>query len=280
MNNNVNTFSGSPLGAGGNSPSSSPSGDGGAFTWNANLYNDKHDFVAKYGEDVLEWLQPQNGERILDVGCGTGILTQKIKESGAFVMGIDASAEMIETAKTSFPNIEFLVKDATDFSFDEPFDATFSNATLHWIIEQSKALQCIYNNLKSGGRFIFEMGGKHNIESIHKAVIRAIREAGFADKIPSNTNYFPSPAAQCLLLEKVGFTVSNVAYFKRPTGLKGEDGMKNWIVQFCTLFFIHIPVYDVEKIISRAVEIVRPTNHKEGVWYGDYVRLRMKAIKE
>ncbi len=248
--------------------------------WNAGLYNDKHSFVAKYGEDVLEWLQPQTGEHILDIGCGTGTLTQKLSESGANVIGIDASADMIEKAKASFPNIKLFVKDATNFSFDEPFDAAFSNATLHWINEQENALQCIYNSLKKEGRFVFEMGGKHNIESIHAAVKKAIPEAGYSDAVPDKTNYFPSVAQQCALLENVGFTVSNVAYFKRPTELKGDDGMKNWIIQFCTLFFTHISSYDIENIIHRAVDILRPTNYKNGIWYADYVRLRVKAIKE
>ena len=248
--------------------------------WNSNLYDDKHDFVSKYGEEVIEWLQPKAGEHILDVGCGTGTLANEIAGFGAEVTGIDASSDMIEKAKAVYPNIEFFVKDATNFSFSTTFDAAFSNATLHWINEQQKALQCVYNSLKEGGRFIFEMGGKHNIESIHKAVIQAITEAGYQDAISNNTNYFPSVAEQCTLLEKVGFTVSDVSYFKRPTLLKGEDGMKNWIVQFCTFFFTNISFDKVESIMNRAVEIVRPTNYINGVWYGDYVRLRVKASKE
>ncbi len=91
---------------------------------------------------------------------------------------------MINKAKQQFPAIQFFVKDATNFSFDEPFDAAFSNATLHWINDQLKALQCISNSLKEGGRFVFEMGGKHNIESIHNAVKIAMEEAGLKDKIP------------------------------------------------------------------------------------------------
>lgn len=244
------------------------------------MYDNKHDFVAKYGEDVLQWLQPQQGERILDIGCGTGKLTQKLNDSGAEVVGIDASEEMIDKAKASFPDIQFFVKDATNFSFEQPFDAAFSNATLHWINEQERALQCIYNNLKRSGRFVFEMGGKHNIEAIHNAVKQAMIEAGFESLLPAKTNYFPSVGEQCSLLEKVGFTVTDVAYFKRPTELKGNDGMKNWILQFCTFFFTNIPADETENIIDRAVEITKHTNYKNGIWYGDYVRLRVKAIKE
>ena len=248
--------------------------------WNTTLYDDKHSFVSKYGENVIEWLQPEKGEHILDIGCGTGTLTQKLSESGAIVTGIDASAEMIEKAKTSYPQIEFFVKDATSFSFEEPFDAAFSNATLHWINEQEKALGCIYNSLQPGGRFVFEMGGKHNIESIHQAIKRAMKEAGFQHQLPEASNYFPSVAEQCTLLEKVGFTVTDLSYFKRPTELKGDDGMKNWIVQFCTFFFKNIPASETAKIIDASVELLQPANYKSGKWYADYVRLRVKAVKE
>ena len=262
--------------------SSSPSGDGGILNsnWNADLYSTKHNFVFKYGEDVIGWLQPKGGERILDVGCGTGELTNELSKSGANIIGIDASEAMVNKAKAQFPNIEFFVKDATDFSFAEPFDAAFSNATLHWINNQLSALQCVYNSLKEGGRFVFEMGGKHNIESIHHAVKQAMEEAGLGNKIPTISNYFPSVAEQSALLEKVDFTLSDVAYFKRPTVLQGEDGMKNWIIQFCTFFFSQLSATEKEKVIAEAVDILRPTNYKNETWYADYVRLRVKAIKE
>lgn len=248
--------------------------------WNADLYSTKHNFVFKYGEDLINWLQPKEDERILDVGCGTGELTNELSKSGATIVGIDASEQMIRKAKEQFPNIEFFVKDATNFSFDEPFDAAFSNATLHWINDQLKALQCVYNSLKEGGRFVFEMGGKHNIESIHNAVKKAMEEAGLKDNIPTVSNYFPSVAEQTNLLEQAAFTVTDVAHFKRPTVLQGEDGMRNWIVQFCTFFFTQISPVEKEQVTNRAVELLRPTNYKNGTWYGDYVRLRVKAIKE
>src|SRR5215467_15924923 len=198
--------------------------------WNTELYNLQHNFVYKFGENVIEWLDPQVGEKILDIGCGTGQLADIIHHSGAFVTGIDASPEMIKKAQENYDDIKFFVKDATDFSFEEKFDAAFSNAALHWISEQEKALQCICDALKQHGRFIFEMGGKHNIESIHCAIRSAMGEEGLV--IPGDSNYFPSVAEQCDLLEKVGFSVSDVMYFKRPTKLEGEDGMNLWIAQF------------------------------------------------
>ena len=76
-------------------------------SWNASLYDDKHSFVFKYGEDLISMLAPQAGERILDLGCGTGHLTQQISLTGARVTGIDSSAAMIDKASAIFPDIDF-----------------------------------------------------------------------------------------------------------------------------------------------------------------------------
>jgi trans-aconitate methyltransferase len=111
--------------------------------WDSSLYDQKHSFVFKYGEEVLALLNPQRGERILDVGCGTGHLTKLIVEAGAEVVGIDSSPEMIEAARAACPDINFVVADAANFSFTEPFDAVFSNAALHWVTEAEQAVVCI-----------------------------------------------------------------------------------------------------------------------------------------
>lgn len=247
--------------------------------WNATLYDNKHSFVAKYGEDVLAWLAPQKGEYILDVGCGTGTLTEKIAETGAIVTGIDASQEMIAKAKASFNNIEFLVKDATGFSFEKAFDAVFSNATFHWIKNQQNVLQCIYDCLKPGGRLVYEMGAKHNIESIHNAIKKVLMEEGFEENAKDVTKYFSSAGEQATMLEKIGFTVFNIVRFDRPTELIGEDGMQNWIIQFAQDYFQNISKDKVESIIDKAVAILKQKNYKNGKWYADYIRLRVKAVK-
>src|SRR5271169_6262165 len=97
--------------------------------WDAKLYNAKHDFVWKYGSDVISLLDPRAGERILDLGCGTGHLTAQIAESGARVIGADRSAEMVAAARSAYPKLKFEISDARDLPFQNEFDAVFSNAT-------------------------------------------------------------------------------------------------------------------------------------------------------
>ncbi len=134
--------------------------------WDANFYENQHNFVWQYGEDLLQLLNPQPGEVILDLGCGTGQLTAKIAQSGAEVIGIDSAVTMIDKARQNYPHLRFDVADACNFVVEQPLDAVFSNAALHWIQPPETAVRCIYQALKPGGRFVAEFGGKGNISVI------------------------------------------------------------------------------------------------------------------
>src|SRR4051812_20442971 len=168
-------------------------------TWNPKLYDDKHAFVWQQAADLLDLLAPQPGERILDLGCGTGHLAAKIANTGAKVVGLDASQEMIAQALLSYPQVEFIIDDARWLPFNQEFDAVFSNATLHWIPDAGLVVESIARALKTGGRFIAEFGGKGNI----RHVIHAMAEASLAvtgKRLP-NPWYFPSIAEYSVLLE-------------------------------------------------------------------------------
>jgi len=136
--------------------------------WNASEYDAKHAFVYEKAMGLVDLLKPKMGERILDLGCGTGVLTSEIASRGAEVYGIDRSIEMIEQAKSKFPTLRFEVADARELKFNEEFDAVFSNAVLHWIPEPEKVAAGIARALKPGGRFVAEFGGKGNIQTLVK----------------------------------------------------------------------------------------------------------------
>ncbi len=104
---------------------SEPSHEG-RSDWNANLYDAKHTFVWKFGADLLPLLAAKSGERILDIGCGTGHLTAQIAESGAQVVGVDRSPEMASAARKAYSNLQFEVVDARKLSYRAEFDAVFS----------------------------------------------------------------------------------------------------------------------------------------------------------
>ncbi len=246
--------------------------------WNANLYDSRHSYVFQYGEDVLKLLAPQPGERILDLGCGTGHLTQKINDSGAQVMGMDKAESMVEQARQNYPDLQFLVADATDFTFDEPFDAVFSNAVLHWIPAAEDVVACVWRALKPGGRFVAEFGGKTNIRAIETAVYAALQTLGHPElRLPPY--YFPSIGEYAALLEKQGFRVTLAAHFDRPTAVDGQDGIQSWLEMYLNNIVSALPEAICVRFFRQVEDRLRPTQYRNGTWYVDYVRLRIVAVK-
>lgn len=249
--------------------------------WNAELYDRKHSFVSQLGSDVVEILSPKYGECILDIGCGTGHLSEKITTFGAKVVGIDSAATMIEQARKNYPSLQFEVIDATNLHFTEQFDAVFSNAALHWIKEPEKVVSGIYQALKPKGRFVAEFGGKGNVNAIVTALYNSLQAAGYPVEEALNPWYFPSIGEYGALLEKHGLELTFATLFDRPTPLDdGEQGMQNWIKMFANNILAVFPAEQQMSIIADIEKQLRPTLYKNGTWFADYRRIRVIAIKD
>ncbi|MCK5677882.1 MAG: class I SAM-dependent methyltransferase, partial [Flavobacteriaceae bacterium] len=175
--------------------------------WKVNLYNKKHAFVYQYGEELIQFLNPKPDEFILDLGCGSGQLTNEISKSGANVIGIDNSKKMINDAQTKYPDLKFLVKDAANFQLNKLYDAIFSNAVLHWVTDSENAIISMNNNLKNGGRVVVEFGGKGNVKTIIESIKKALLERGYVKNTNIKNWFFPSISEYTSLLEKNGFEV-------------------------------------------------------------------------
>ena len=248
--------------------------------WNANLYDTKHSFVSKYGEDLVNVLNPLPGEDILDVGCGTGYLANVISGRGAQVTGIDASPEMIAKAQHEYPSIDFMLMLATDIHLQKKFDAVFSNATLHWVLDKQAAIAGIYDAIKPGGRFVMEMGGKGNVEIIVSAVKQVLLNHGFEKEAEINLWYFPSLSEYTSLLETKGFRVTAAFHYDRDTKLEDNvNGIKDWLRMFGEGFFKTIDSKVVNEILEEVQENLKPILFKNGSWYADYKRLRVTGVK-
>lgn len=244
--------------------------------WNASLYDQKHSFVSEYGKSLIPLLEPQPGESILDLGCGTGHLTKAIAETGAHVVGIDSSPSMIETARTTYPDLEFLVADARDFSFPTTFDAIFSNAALHWIPEAEEVVRCIVAALKPGGRLVAEFGGKGNIAAIISAFQQSLQEVtGMEEDLGW---YYPSIGEYASLLEQHSLTVRLAMLFDRPTKLEdGEKGLRNWLLMFRGDILQKVPDEVRSQVLERTEAKARDVLFREDHWVADYRRLRVVA---
>ena len=246
-----------------------------ANAWNPDLYSKQHAFVWEAAGDLLGLLNPQPGERILDVGCGTGQLTARIAEAGAQVTGVDSSASMLEPARRDFPQISWLLADARKLHFPDPFDAVFSNAALHWIPEARQVAESVAGALRGGGRFVAEFGGHGNVETIVQAAIVAGARQGVNLQKPW---YFPHLGEYANLLESVGLEVTFALLFDRPTRLEDpQHGLRNWMRMFGGPFLVQVP--DPERFLDELVTEARPVLERDGVWWADYRRLRITAIK-
>jgi trans-aconitate methyltransferase len=246
-------------------------------TWDTELYESRHSFVWQYGEGLLDLLAPKPGERILDLGCGTGQLTAKIADAGASVLGLDASPDMIGQARQNYPRLQFKLEDATATQFQSEFDAVFSNAALHWMLDAAAVAKNIARALKPGGRFVAELGGKGNIGQIMSSIEVALeRHTG---SVPPGRTYFPSIPEYTTLLEAEGLEVQLAHLYDRPTPLEGESGMEHWIRQFKWYYFENLPVAQRTAILAEVVAALRPKLFRDGVWFADYRRLRVVAIK-
>ncbi len=247
--------------------------------WNASLYDQKHAFVSEYGKSLLSILDPQAGENILDIGCGTGHLSSEIAQVGASVVGIDSSASMIETARKSYPGLDFRVEDARTFVLPAHFDAIFSNAALHWIPEAERVVCNLAVSLKPGGRFVLEMGGKGNIAQLVEATRQSVRE--LMQREIETPWYFPSIGEYTPILERYGLLVRSAILFDRPTPLEdGADGVRTWLTMFGEQMLRDVPAEMKSVVLARIEEKLRPTFFKSDRWVIGYCRLRLVAYKQ
>ncbi|HUP03946.1 MAG TPA: methyltransferase domain-containing protein [Bryobacteraceae bacterium] len=244
-------------------------------TWNPALYQDKHAFVWEYGKDLIELLAPLPGERILDVGCGSGQLTAAIAACGAEVTGIDSSAEMIAAARRNYPDLQFDEMDVAHMKFEPRFHAIFSNAALHWVREAGAAVSGMAGALLPGGRVVVEFGGKGNVRRLREAVAQALKALRI--KAPPARWFFPSIAGYGAMLERHGLDVTSAWLFDRPTPLPG--GLQDWLSMFCGGILTSVGPGRTEAFLNAVEEHARPALWRDGQWYADYRRLRMVASK-
>jgi trans-aconitate methyltransferase len=240
--------------------------------WDAASYQARHSYVFKFGEGLVEMLDPKSGERIIDLGCGGGQLTARIAESGAQVIGIDASAEMIAQARENFPHLDFRIGDAATFEVTPVADAVFSNAVLHWVKDASAAIARIHAALAPGGRFVAELGGQGNTRTL----LESLREVAGPVELPW---FFPSVGEYSSLLERRGFEVRLGTLFDRPTPIEGESGLEDWLTMFGQPMFPGVAEGRRAEIRREVAARLRPKIFRDGAWWIDYRRLRVIAVK-
>jgi trans-aconitate methyltransferase len=243
--------------------------------WDPERYARNAGFVAALGEPVLALLDPRPGERILDLGCGDGALTRRLRAAGAAVVGVDSSAEQVAAACAA--GIDARVMAGEAMTFVAEFDAVFSNAALHWMPRPAAVIAGVWRALKPGGRFVGEMGGHGNVERIVAALVAALDRRGLSGRAAVPW-YFPTCGEYRGLLEGQGFGVDAIELIPRPTPLPGD--IIGWLDTFGDSFVRRVAAAERASLLDEVADALRPQlRDGAGVWTADYVRLRFAAVK-
>jgi SAM-dependent methyltransferase len=246
-----------------------------AQRWIPDRYARNARFVSELGAPLLDLLDPKPGERILDLGCGDGALTEKIAARGASVLGVDASAEQVPAALAR--GLDVRIADGEALPFIAEFDGVLSNAALHWMKRPDAVIDGVWCALRPHGRFVAEMGGAGNVAAVRRALGDALKRRGLdADAV--DPWYFPTPEDYRGRLEARGFRVDSMALIPRPTAIPGD--IAGWIETFAESFLFAAPESERPAIVSDIAAAVAPgLRGADGSWSVDYVRLRFAALK-
>lgn len=243
--------------------------------WDSERYRRNAAFVSEFGRELLDDLAPCMGEDILDLGCGDGTLGVAIAKRGGNVVGIDFSPDQVKAARAR--GITAHVGHGAHLTYENDFDAVFSNAALHWMHPPEDVVRSVFRALRPGGRFIGEMGGIGNVATVQRALFDALSRCG-VDGEAFDPWFFPSPESYRDILEETGFTVSEIGLFDRPTPLPGD--LIPWLETFAESFLSAVDFAHRASLMDEVRAAVRADLHtpEEG-WALDYVRLRFHAEK-
>ena len=241
--------------------------------WSASDFAKNGRFIQDMAGPIFALLAPKPGERILDLGCGDGMLTAEIEAAGADVLGVDTSEELLAVARMKGLSVNIV--DAHALDYVKEFDAVFSNAALHWMQAPDLVIEGVARALRPGGRFIGELGCHGNVAAIATA-LRAVLKARGGDPEQAVRWYFPTVEEYGALLSDHGFAVREMAVVPRSTPLKAE--MKGWLRTFCRFFFDRFDEPERSDVLADVLELLKPSLcDTEGRWTVNHIRLRFSA---
>ncbi|MDR0933967.1 MAG: methyltransferase domain-containing protein [Burkholderiaceae bacterium] len=244
-------------------------------TFEPELLETRARFITEFGMPVLELLEPKPGERILDVGCGHGAICEKLNAMGCITVGVDISSTMVDAAMKN--GVDARIMNAENMTFNEEFDAVYTNSAMHWMRHLDKVAGGVKRALKPGGRFVGEMGGKGSIANIIGAIRHVMSRHGIEMESVQSW-YFPSISELSSIMEVAGLNIRSMELIERPTILPGD--IRDWIKMFGRHYLNAWDVSEAEKFLNEVKAAAQGNMvNEKGEWIGDYKRLRFYALK-
>ena len=261
-----------------------------SYNWNAQDYAKNSQNQFQWARELIPKLKLIGNESLLDIGCGDGKITAELAKylPQGRAVGIDSSKEMIRLAKQAFPNkdypnLSFKVMDARKLTFKEEFDRVFSNAALHWIVNQNVVLKGVERALKPGGRLLFQMAGKGNAKDVLSIISKLDDEAPwkqFIGGMPFPYRFYDTLEYRAFLKE-AGLVAVRVELFEKDMKHMGVEGLAGWVRTTWLPFTERLPeelkLTFVREIVERYVK--RHPTDASGVVHVCMMRLEVEATK-
>jgi trans-aconitate 2-methyltransferase len=260
------------------------------YAWDAKDYAKNSQNQLLWAKELIPKLQLQGNEALLDIGCGDGKITAQLARylPQGKAVGVDSSKEMINLAKKTFPrkdcpNLSFEVMDARELTFEEEFDRVFSNAALHWLVDQKAVLGGVERSLKDGGRLLFQLAGKGNAKDI-LSIIDELMEVepwnSFFDNMTFPYGFYDPEEYRAFLCE-AGLVPVRVELFAKDMKHQGPEGLAGWVRTTWLPFTDRLPVEFrtkfVDLIVNRYLKL-HPADSADVVHVG-MMRLEVEAYK-
>ncbi len=225
----------------------------------------KHSHIQnKYAKGLLESYPFRGDENVLDLGCGDGSLTNEVaaKVPEGSVTGVDRSSSMLDLAKRSYPNIEFIKSDITLFQTEKRFDLITLFNVIHWIHDLDALFEKIKSVLQPNGSVLIVT---YPLSSLHVPIVAVANREKWQEKFTA----IPEKRAEHSLedystsIYQSGFNFVDLREEHVKESFKGKEEFINQIKAYLIYLFVLPEQYHEEFLDETWEEVIKRNPPKE-----------------